>query len=208
MPSQAQASNTILRRFKHLQQHLLPDEIPLFTIPAIWDSGQQQHSTACDVIVTNQRVFGYYFVRFPRERLFQDALPLASLKAVSLRQKSFEPVFRELLVSAGNRKIYIRAPRQKITRLYSELRSAIEHYAPEARVSPGEEVAQEIATTFERSPLAATLLLVGGLVLEIGGALLWLATQSLQTALPLFVAGVVAVVTAALVARQRRITGS
>src|ERR1700687_3153029 len=107
MPSQTTAAEKILKRFKGLRQQMQADELPLFTIPAIWDGGQGPHSTPCDIIVTNQRIFGYYFVSFPRERLFLDALPLASIRAVSLREKSFEPVFRELLVSSEGRKVYI-----------------------------------------------------------------------------------------------------
>src|SRR5438132_1084920 len=62
---------------------------------------------------------------------------------------------------------------------------------------------QEIRTTFERSPLAITLLFIGGLILEIGGVVLWTTTKSSQTGLPLIVAGFVAVITAILVRRQR-----
>src|SRR5437868_1869581 len=118
MPAQTQETQKILRRFKGLSRHLQEGEIPLFTVPAIWDSGQELHSSACDIIITNQRLFGYIYTRFPRERLFLDALPLGEIKAVSLHQKSFEPVFRELLVSTGKRSVYIRAPRQKIESLY------------------------------------------------------------------------------------------
>jgi hypothetical protein len=63
---------------------------------------------------------------------------------------------------------------------------------------------QEIRASFERSSLAAILLFVGGLILEIGGALLWQVTQSAETGLPLCVAGFIAVATAIMVARQRR----
>jgi hypothetical protein len=62
---------------------------------------------------------------------------------------------------------------------------------------------QEIRTTFERSPLAIILLFIGGLILEIGGIVLWTATQSTQIGLPLIVAGIVAVITAILVRRQK-----
>ena len=61
---------------------------------------------------------------------------------------------------------------------------------------------QEIRTTFERSPLAITLLFIGGLILEIGGIVLWTTTQSSQTGLPLIIAGFVAVITAILVRRH------
>lgn len=228
LSSQSHLSERILRRFKGLSEHLQAGEQPLFTIPAIWDSGQGRHSTACDVMITNQRVFGYIYTRFPRERLFLDALPLNEINAVSLRQKTYEPVFRELLLGSEKRRIYIRAPRQKIERLYDELRSTIDQFVPEAQRDQGiqgaptelavtqqeQEVAsrvpvygkQEIRAPFERSSLAITLLFVGGLILEIGGALLWFATQSFQTGFPLIVAGLVSVGTAMLISRQRRLS--
>jgi hypothetical protein len=171
-----------------------------------------------DVVLTNQRLFGYAFVSFPRERLFLDAIPLSSIKAISLRQKSFEPVFRELLVSDGQRNVYIRSRRRQIEDLYEALRAAIKEFAPAAQpVLENTEVEntptirptpiygrQEIRTPFERSPLGITLLFVGGLLLEIIGIVLWLTTQSAQTGLPLFFAGVIAVITSILVRRYRR----
>jgi hypothetical protein len=208
-------ADKLLKRLKGLRNHLQPGEEPLFTIPAIWDSGQEQRSMPCDVVLTNKRLFGYVYATFPRERLFLDALSLTAIKAVTLRQKTFEPVFRELLVSDGQRKVYIRAPRKKIESLYEALRSAMEQYAPKAQpaleheeTSNVNETApsfgrQEIRTTFERSPLAIILLFIGGLILEIGGIVLWTATQSTQIGLPLIVAGIVAVITAILVRRQK-----
>jgi hypothetical protein len=208
-------ADKLLKRLKGLRNHLQPGEEPLFTIPAIWDSGQEQRSMPCDVVLTNQRLFGYVYVTFPRERLFLDVLSLTEIKAVTLRQKTFEPVFRELLVRDGQRKVYIRAPRKKIESLYEALRSAMEQYAPKAQpaleheeTSNVNETApsfgrQEIRTTFERSPLAIILLFIGGLILEIGGIVLWTATQSTQIGLPLIVAGIVAVITAILVRRQK-----
>lgn len=205
----------ILTRLKGLRSHMQPGEEPLFTVPAIWDSGLEQRSMPCDIVLTNQRLFGYVYVTFPRERLFLDALSLTTIKAVTFRQKTFEPLFRELLVSDGQRKVYIRAPRQKIESLYDALRSAIAHYAPHAQsalehveASPTNEPTpsfgrQEIRTPFERSPLAITLLFIGGLLLEIVGVVLWAVTQSSQIGLPLLVAGFVAVITAILVRRQR-----
>jgi hypothetical protein len=205
----------ILTRLKGLRSHMQPGEEPLFTVPAIWDSGQDQRSMPCDIVLTNQRLFGYVYMTFPRERLFLDALSLTAIKAVTFRQKTFEPLFRELLVSDGQRKVYIRAPRQKIESLYDALRSAIAHYAPHAQpaleheeASPTNEPTpsfgrQEIRTPFERSPLAITLLFIGGLFLEVVGAALWAITQSSQIGLPLLVAGFVAVITAILVRRQR-----
>lgn len=212
---QTATAEKILARLKGLRNHMQAGEVPLFSVPAIWDGGQGQRSMPCDVVLTNQRLFGYVYASFPRERLFLDALSLNAIQAITLRHKSFEPIFRELLVSGGQRKIYIRAPRQKIEELYEALRSAIEQYAPGAqpaleseetssapRISPAYG-RQEIHTSFERSPLAITLLFVGGLLLEIGGVVAWAATQSAQTGLPLFIAGLIAVVTAILVRRQR-----
>ena len=208
-------ADKLLKRLKGLRNHLQPGEEPIFTVPAIWDNGQAQRSMPCDVVLTNQRLFGYVYVTFPRERLFLDALSLTEIKAVTFRQKTFEPVFRELLVRDGQRKVYIRAPRKKIESLYEALRSAMEQYAPKAQpalehkeTSHIKETApsfgrQEIRTTFESSPLAIILLFIGGLILEIGGIVLWTATQSTQIGLPLIVAGIVAVITAILVRRQK-----
>ena len=215
MHQKNETTDKILTHLKGLRNHLQHGEKPLFTMPAIWDSGQEQHSKPCDVVLTNQRLFGYVYVTFPRERLFLDALSLTSIKAVTFRQKAFEPLFRELLISDGQRKVYVRAPRQKIESLYNALRSAIEHYAPHVQPALEHEEAgrineatptfgrQEIRTTFERSPLALILLFIGGLILEIGGIFLWAVTQSSQIGLPLIIAGFIAVITAILVRRQR-----
>ncbi len=216
MQPKKEPADRIIARLKGLRNHLQTGEEPLFTVPAIWDSGQEQRSEPCDVVLTNQRLFGYIYVTFPRERLFLDSLSLNAIKAVTFRQKTFEPLFRELLVSDGQRKVYIRAPRQKIESLYNALRSAIEHYAPQTQVALEHEEAshanqtaptfgrQEIRAPFERSPLAITLLFIGGLILEIAGIFLWAVTQSSQIGLPLIIAGFVAVITAILVRRQRR----
>lgn len=209
----------ILAQVKGLSNSLQSDEQPLLTLPVIWDSGQDKRSTACDVILTNQRLIGYYFVSFPRERLFLDAFPLTKIRNVAIRQKSFEPLFRELLVSDGQRKIYIRAPRQKIETLYAELRSAIETYASVNETAFEENAAneqttttppvapvygrQEIKTSFESSNIAIVLLFMGGLLLEIGGALLW-TTVGPTIGLPLCIAGFVLVFAAIVQKRQRR----
>ena len=206
-------ADKLLKQLKGLRNHLQPGEEPIFIVPAIWDNGQAERSMPCDVVLTNQRLFGYVYATFPRERLFLDALSLTEIKAVTFRQKTFEPVFRELLVRDGQRKVYIRAPRKKIESLYEALRSAMDQFAPKAQptleheeTSNVNETApsfgrQEIRTTFERSPLAIILLFIGGLILEIGGIVLWTATQSTQIGLPLIVAGIVAVITAILVRR-------
>ena len=206
----------ILASLKGLRDHMQPAEEPLMTIPAIWDSGWEQRSMPCDVVLTNQRLIGYVFVTFPRKRLFLEALSLGAITTVSLRHKSFEPLFRELLVSEGQRKVYIRAPRQKIESLYQALRSAIGQYTPgdvEPRfiVSSNANIEhvspvfgrQEIRSEFQNSPLAITLLFTGGLLLEIAGAVLWAITQSVQVGLPLIIAGLIAVFTAFMLRRQR-----
>jgi hypothetical protein len=214
MQPKNETADKILSHLKGLRNHMQPGEEPLFSVPAIWDSGQEQRSMPCDVVLTNKRLFGYVYVTFPRERLFLDALSLSAIKAVTFRQKTFAPVFRELLVSDGQHKVYIRAPRQKIEKLYGALRSALEQYAPNVEPTLEHEETshinkttpsfgrQEIHTTFERSPLAIILLFIGGLMLEIGGIVLWAATQSSQIGLPLIIAGFVAVITAILVRRQ------
>jgi len=214
----------IIGSLKGLQTHLQPDEEPLFAIPGIWDAGGARRSIACDIVVTNQRVFGYYLVTFPRERLFLDALALDAITNVALRQKSFEPVFRELLISDGARKIYVRAPRQKIEALYSTLRSTIRSSVPAVETdfaeaqsesdTPATPAAsshrmpvygrQEIRRPFERSPLAITLLFVGGIILEIIGVGLWILTQNAPTGMPLCAAGFLAVFMAIVVSRQKR----
>ncbi len=215
MQPKNETADKIIAHLKGLRNHLQTGEEPLFSVPAIWDSGQEHRSKPCDVVLTNQRLFGYVYVTFPRERLFLDALSLNAIKAVTFRHKTFEPLFRELLVSDGQRKVYIRAPRQKIESLYNALHSAIEHYAPHAQPALDHKEAiqtnettpafgrQEIPAPFERSPLAITLLFIGGLILEIGGIYLWSITQSSQIGLPLIIAGFVAVITAILVRRQR-----
>ena len=116
----------IFRQVKRLREQMQPGEEPLLAIPGIWDSGKQPRSIPCDVIVTNQRLLGYYSVVHPRPRLFLEELPLAEITAVSFRHKTYEPLFRELLVAVGKRKVYIRAPRRHIEALYAALRAANE----------------------------------------------------------------------------------
>lgn len=231
MPLLANKINTtekILAQVKGLRNHLQPEEQPLLTLPGIWDAGLEKRSTACDIILTNQRLLGYYFVSFPRERVFLDALTLTKIRNVAVREKNFEPLFRELLVSEGQRKVYIRAPRQKIETLYAELRSAIEIYAPlneaaleenaeneQVEEGSGDEQVkatpstapvygrQEIKTSFESSNIAIVMLFMGGLVLEIGGASLW-ATVGQAIGLPLCIAGFVLVFAAIVQRRQHR----
>lgn len=230
MPATDKRTRTIekiFRKVKRLREHMQPDEEPLLAIPAIWDSGKEQRSIPCDVVVTNQRLMGYYSVNRPRPRLFLEEFPLANITVVSFRHKTYEPLFRELMVSAGQQKVYVRAPRRYIEALYAALHEAIKLYAssrqvtfedtpatasetetPDAssrpsRTSPTVYGRQDIRTNFDRSPLAITLLFGGGLLLEILGFGLWTATQSVQTGLPLFVAGLICVLTATFVRRQR-----
>ncbi|HVB22362.1 MAG TPA: hypothetical protein VNG51_10485 [Ktedonobacteraceae bacterium] len=210
----------ILARTKGLRQQLQPGEEPLLKIPAIWDNGQTHHSKPCDVIVTNMRLIGFELVTFPRERLFLEDFPLASLRSITLRHKTYEPLFRELAISDGKRKVLIRAPRKHIENLYTALRSTIEQYTPTTHPDFADEQAnvventqpttpatvygrQDIRATFEHSPLAIVLLFVGGLVLELIGVAGWLLTGNIQVGIPLFVAGFLAVIVATLVRRQR-----
>jgi len=232
-------SEKILSRLKGLQAQMREGERPLFSIPAIWENAGDQQSNACDLVLTNQRLFGYIYTTFPRERLFLDAVELAAIKAVTIRQKSFEVVFRELFVSDGQKRIYIRAPRKKIEDTSLALRQAIANCSPathmalhegeyeeeQATAHPGSVEQsttgdaqgaqagqrskliygrQQVRQPLERSPLGITLLLVGGLLLEIGGALVWAATGSPQTGGPLFLAGLVAVLFSILARRQLR----
>jgi hypothetical protein len=217
MPRSSTAEK-ILTSLKGLRDHMQAGEEPLFRIPAIWHDAQEQRGMACDVVLTNQRLLGYVFVTFPRQRLFLEDLSLSSITIVSLRHKSFEPILRELLVSDGQRKVYIHAPRKKIEDLYQALRNALEKYAPATQTSleggkeddaRGEHARpvygrQEIRRPFERSPLAITLLFTGGLLLEIMGGVLWALTQNIQAGLPLFIAGFFAVLTAFIIRRPRR----
>jgi hypothetical protein len=204
----------ILVSRKGLRDHMQPGEQPLVDIPAIWHGGEGRRGMPCDVILTNQRLLGYAFVTFPRERLFLEAMPLAAITTVSLRQKTYEPIFHELLVSDGQRHVYIRAPRKQIETLYTSLRAAIEEHVSSAaeNIAQNESPSstrptpiysrQVIRTSFERSPLAITLLFVGGICLEIIGALLWSTSQNTQVGLPLCTAGFVAVLTAILIRKQ------
>jgi hypothetical protein len=212
--SQSQAQK-IIKSLKGLDKQLQPDEQPLLDIPGIWDNGKEKRSEAGDVVLTNQRVFGFYYRSFPREYLFLDAIPLASIKRVTLRQKSFEPLFRELSISDGERTVYVRSSRAKIEELYRALRSAIEEHAPtaseafeqpqtteERREAPSYE-RQEVSAKFDTSPLAITLLFAGGILLEVIGVILWSFTGSPQAGLSLCFAGFIAVITAIFVQRQR-----
>lgn len=218
----------ILGRFKGLREQMQPGEFPLLSMPGIWDANLSENggrSMPCDIVLTNQRIFGYAFTTFPRTRLFLDALPLSTLTTISLRQKRYEPLFRELLISNGQHKVYIRARSQQIATLYDSLRTAIEQYAPSAtraiqnqnEQNPDDESTtspqpvtpiygkQEIRGTFEHSLLAIVLLFVGGLLLELMGVSAWIATGNVQIGLPLCVAGLLAF-WMSLVARQQRTT--
>ncbi len=222
LPSETmQKAEKILANLKGLRERLQPDEVPLLNIPGIWDGDQgkqEQRSVPCDIVLTNQRLFGYFYATFPRQRLFLESISLGDITNISLREKKFEPVFRELLVSDGNRKIYIRAPHQKIESLYTTLRVTIEKYSPETKAAFGNKIVseniktsappiygrQDIQTSFEKSSLGITILLIGGILLEIVAGITWIMTNSAQISLPLFASGFVAVITAILVRRQRR----
>lgn len=210
----------ILASTKGLRGYLEEGEEPVLALPAIWDNGESSHSTACDIIVTNQRVIGFYYRSFPRERVFIDSLKLAELSNVTWREKSYEPIFREILLGDGKRKVYVRTARQKSEELYATLRTATGNTAPDQQTSEKDSAEttsqaqpaersntiygrQDIRRAFDNSTLAILLLFVGGIVLEIIGVILWLATQSAQTGMPLFIAGFLAVIAAILVRRQQ-----
>jgi len=124
------------------------------------------------------------------------------------------------MVSNAQRKIYIRTSRSRIETLYAALHSATEEYASAApttfeetlpaQKTPGTTSPtsvfgrHDIRTSFSQSPLAIVILFVGGLVLEVIASSLWLATQSIQVGLPLLIAGLVAVLTAIFLSRQKQ----
>lgn len=210
----------ILASVKGLRTQMRVGELPLFTTPAIWENSAEDRSTACELVLTNQRIFGYFSLTVPRERQFLDALELAALKAVIVRHKSFELIFRVLFLSTEQKQIYIRAPRKKVEQAYQALRQALADYAPDTHpvldeqgktdeVGPDAVKAepvygrQQVRRPPERSALGITLLLTGGLLLEIAGAVIWAATGSAPTGGPLLTAGLVAVACAFLARRQR-----
>ncbi len=208
-------SAKILRRLKGLRDTLEPNEVPLLNEPGIWDGGQEEYgrrSMPCDIVITNQRVLGYALTTFPRKRLFLDALPLSTINTVSLRERTHEPIFRELLVSDGQRKVYIRAPRKQILVLYDGLRSAVEKTAAQEEGADEPQTAhqtpiygkQDIRVPFERSAFTTALLFTGGLLFEILGVVAWVMTQSVQIGLPLCIAGFLAVSIAIGQRRQLR----
>ncbi len=216
MPEKMLQKNKITARMKGLSKQLQTEEEPVCTIPGIWDNGEEQHSTLCDIILTNQRIFGYFYKTFPRERLFLDAINLSEIINVVYRQKEHEPLFRELLIETARRKVYVRAPQKKIETLFAALQEssqvrrqsdtvvdAIIASVPGATgISPTYR-SEQVRATFENSPLAITLLFVGGILLEIVGVLIASATHSSQSGLSLCFAGLVAVITAIFLRMQR-----
>jgi hypothetical protein len=190
------------------------------SIPAIWDSDEYSPSEACEVILTNQRLIGFYCKSFPREKLFLDAFDIIGVKNVIKRNKAYHPVFQEIVVSEGMHKVAIRAPRQKCETMYAALRTAIAlHHGlneqeeieeasevlPPAGTLPAPFYGREdIHVAFDTSPLAIVVLFVGGMVLELVGVILWSLTQSSQVGLPLCIAGFIAVSIAIVQARQRK----
>ena len=63
---------------------------------------------------------------------------------------------------------------------------------------------QRLNQPLERSPLGITILLLGGLLLEIAGILSWFALNNPQAGIPLILAGLVAVIVATIARRQLR----
>jgi hypothetical protein len=249
--AQNTSAEKILTRFKGLRAQMREGEQPLFSAPAIWENATDRQTNACDLVLTNQRLFGFFYKTFPRERLFLDALELSAITAVSIRRKSFEALFRELLVADNQKRIYIRATGTRIEETYTALRKAIAAYAPAvgATLAPatdahewsdeqesmpggttsdvqklqGEQIEaqsqqqheqeslagpvyseQRVHQPLERSPLGITLLLVGGLILEIIGVLAWSASGNAQVGVTLILTGLFAVIMAIVVRRQLR----
>jgi hypothetical protein len=214
VPEKMLQANKITASMKGLNKQLQAEEEPRFTVPGIWDNGEQQHSTLCDIIVTNQRIFGYIYKKFPRERLFLDALNLSEITNVAFRQKEHEPLFRELLIETESRKVYVRAPRNKIEALFAALQE-VTHAKSQSEAVVDAIVAsvpgaagisptygrQQVQASFEKSSLAITLLFVGGILLEIMGVLL--ISSNSQSAISLCFAGFVAVITSIILRRQR-----
>ena len=241
-------SDKILTRLKGLRARMREGEQPLFSIPVIWENATDHQSNACDLVLTNQRIFGYIYTTFPRERLFLDALELDAITTVSIRQKNFEALFRELLISDKQKRIYIRATGKKIEETYTALRGAIAEHTPAAQTTlaadrpdheqtirpdetPGNaqilQIEQEekqsdkqkeqsptpgnptysrqrIRQPLERSPLGITILLVGGLILEIIGVLAWISLPNAQMGITLILTGLLAVIIAIIARRQLR----
>jgi hypothetical protein len=214
LSKETNTSTKIMASLKGLRDHLQENEQPIMNVPGIWDNGQQNRSTACDIVLTNQRLLGYYKVSFPRERLFLDTLPLSTIRAVILYQKR-EPVFRELMVSTDDRKVYIRSSRQKIEVLNAALRNTIGQNVANAsarfEATEADQQApqlsangrQEIRRPMEGSPLNITLLFTGGLFFEVLGVLLWSSTHSAQIGAPLLIAGFVSWLTAMFLRKKR-----
>ncbi len=213
----------IVASIKGLREHLQADEKPLTTIPGTWYSipiGESEpRTTTCEIVLTNQRLLGFLYIKFPRERLFLEAFSLAGITTISLRQRSFDPLFRELLVSDGLREASIRSSREKIELLHEEVQAAIATYAPHVTSSP-QSISEErheggkvrptpiyerktLRTSFEQSNLGIRVLFVGGLFLEIIGITAWSATKSGQIGLPLCIAGLFAVFIATLTRRYQ-----
>lgn len=217
--SKARTAYKILRRVRGLREQMQPDEEPLLAVAGIWDSGKEDHSTPCEVIVTNQRLLGFYTSRISRtRRLFLEQFDLNVITAVSLRQKTYEPIFRELQISDGKQRVYIRAPRRNIEALFAALRTTIAQHGDGAKATFEDEQQQgkmpetvpaaptygrqDVRAAFDRSPLAILLLFVGGLIVEVVGFVLWGITGSVQVGIPLFAAGIVAVMTAIFLRRR------
>lgn len=217
MPESVSTASTAEKLVSHLKgfrNHLKPGEQAVMTMPAIWQREGGEGTQACDVVLTNQRLIGYIYKTFPRERLFFESIDLPALSQVSLQQRTYEPLFREILLSDNRQRIYVRAPRQKIEQLFKALRATMDGQTPTISAEEGEETGHSrISTIFERraihgqfeqSSLATTILFVGGIVLEIVGVLLWAATNSPSIGLPLCVAGFAAVTTGILNRRSKR----
>ncbi len=221
-----QVMHRLPRRFRSLQSHLLPDEEPLSSHPVIWKS-QQHGGLACDAILTNRRLLGYYQVRFPRRRLFLEAIPLEEIISVTQRDPQSKSLLHELLIIAKQDRVLLRAPRRVIENLYDALHhlSASEGESKTQKTATAESASvsaqtdgaepdrasvhsprfarQQLTGSAGHSPAGIALIFACGLILEIIAVFLWQTTSSLATSLPPFGAGLLAILTAILVYRQR-----
>src|SRR5437879_8705217 len=108
MYTHSRTAEKIFRRARRLREQMQTNEEPLLAVPAIWDSGKEQRSVPCEVIVTNQRLIGYYAVDFPRKRSFLEEHSLSTITSVTLCYKTYESLYRKLLSRYGDHTLYVR----------------------------------------------------------------------------------------------------
>ncbi len=208
MPDETIQSQKILAQssLRGIDPYIHLNEAALLTIPAIWDNGQSQKSRPCEIVLTDQRLLGFF--RSRRETSVEE-FALEAIQTVTFREKQYEPIFRELLVSDGVRRVFIRAPKKKLEELYIRLQATLK-----LQTSTGEAVtASKSSPTFERENLSTasyesssaglTMLLGLGIAMECLSLFLCTAAQNLQAAAPLFIVGFMAVCLAFIIRRRR-----